>query len=177
MKKVNLITTVSPQKQYELYRWFLVTMILSVGLGIFGAWFIVPKIFLYCSLKKEITQLRDKISNYTNDISSKDVLKREYDELRIRENKINFYKQQKKNPYVHIAEIVDKAGTTLELESIKINKKEIEIDVVSSEKEYVQTFIKNIASSPHFSQIKMFSLQQDRENKKVRCTIKGNIVF
>lgn len=177
MKKVNLITTLPPHKQYEIYRWFCMTIFLGVCFLLIGAYFIVPQIITYSRLKKDIAGFSSTAQEHGQIASAKQSLKKEYDELHVRESKINYYKKQNKNPYIHIAEIVRLSGHGVELESVKINKKEIEIEIVCSMAEYAQTFIKSLSSSSYFSYLKMVSLQQDTHNKKIRCAIKGNIIF
>jgi len=177
MKKVNLINTVSPHKQYEIYRWFWITVFLCICAIMVGSYFVVPQIITYRRLKKDAAQLAPQAKEYTALTSTKDVLKKEYEDLYGRESKITHYKQQKKNPYPHVAEIVRLGGNGVELQSIKLNKKEIEIEITCSAAESAQSFIKSLSGSSHFSYLKMVSLQQDTQNKKVRCTIKGNVIF
>jgi hypothetical protein len=94
-----------------------------------------------------------------------------------RESKITHYKQQKKNPYLHIAEIVQLCGSTIQLQSVKLNKKEIEIEITCSAAENAQLFIKNLSASSYFSHLKIVFLQQDVQAKQIRSTIKGNVIF
>jgi Tfp pilus assembly protein PilN len=177
MKKVNLITPLPPHKQYEIYRWFCMTIFLGVCALLVGSYFIVPQIITYTRLKKGIAGFSATAQEHGQITSDKQSLKKEYDELHVRESKINSYKKQNKNPHLHIAEIVRLSGHHAELESVKINKKEIEIEIVCATAEYAQTFITSLSSSPYFSHLKMVSLQQDTQNKKVRCAIKGNVIF
>lgn len=177
MKKINLINALSPHKQYEIYRWFWMTIFLSGCAIIIGSYFIVPQIITYRRLKKDSEGLINTTQEHATLTSTKETLKKEYDELHAHEAKITSYKQQKKNPYSQIAEIVQLCGNTVELQSIKLDKKEIEIELISSTGDYVQSFIKSLSASPYFSHIKMVSLQQDGQNKKVRCAIKGHVIF
>jgi Tfp pilus assembly protein PilN len=177
MKKINLITALPIEKQYAIKRWFCMTAFLFVCAMMVASYFIVPNIITYRCLKKESAALVHTTKEHALLASTKETLKKEYDELHAREAKINNYKQQKKNPYSHIAEIVQLCGKTVELESIKLNKKEIEIELVSSTAESIRSCIKSLSASTYFSHIKMVSLQQDAQNKKVRCAVKGHVVF
>jgi Tfp pilus assembly protein PilN len=177
MKKINLINALSPHKQYEIYRWFWMTIFLSVCAIIIGSYFIVPQIITYRRLKKDSAGLINTTQEHATLTSTKDVLKKEYDELYTRESKINNYKQQKKNPYSHITEIVHLCGATIQLQSIKLNKKEIEIEIVCDKAENAHALIKSLSTLPYFSHLKIVSLQQDMQTKQIRCAIKGNVIF
>jgi len=177
MKKINLITALPIEKQYAIRRWFCMTVFLFICVVMIASYFIVPNIITYRCLKKENAALVHTTKEHAALTYAKEALKKEYDELHTREAKINNYKQQKKNPYSHIAEIIQLCGNTIELESIRLNKKEIEIEIVSSAAENAQLFIKSLSASSYFSHIKMVSLQQDTQNKKVRCAIKGHVIF
>lgn len=177
MKKINMITTLSPEKQYEIRRWFCITLFLVLCTLSVAAYFMVPQIMLYRSLQKEVAVLRQHTKDYSSQMSTKDNLKKEYDEVRVREAKISSYKQQKKNPYQHVTEIVATGGSDVQLESMKFDKKDVEIAVLCSTAEHARAFLKRLSALPHFSHMKMVSLQQDGQNKQMRCTIKGNVIF
>lgn len=177
MKKINMITTLSPQKQYEIRRWFWMTIFLCMCAIMISCYFIVPQIMMYRHLKKDVNELILKTKEYATLTSTKDALKKEYDELYVRESKINGYKQQKKNPYEHIAEIVAACSNEIKLESVKFNKKEVEIEIVCPTAEHAQVLMKRLSASQRFSHIKMVALQQDMQNKQVRCNIKGKVIF
>src|SRR5438552_2018742 len=150
MKKVNLINTLSPHKQYEIHRWFWMTVLLCVCVILIGSYFIVPQIITYRSLKKESAGLAHTTKEHGAFVSAKEMLKKEYYELHTREAKINNYKQQKKNPHSHVAEIVQLCGNTIQLQSVKLNKKEIEMEIMCSAAENAQLFIKSLSASHYF---------------------------
>lgn len=177
MKKVNFITTLSPKKQYEIRRWFYVTIFLKFCVLVIGTYFIVPQWLLYMSLKKEVSTLREKTKNYTDIIKDKDALKIEYESLRAREGKIDRYSKQKKNPYQHIASIVQASGNDVQLESVRFNKKDVEVVIVCSTSEHAHVFVKRLTASDVFSHVKMISLQYDIQMKSFKCTIKGHVIF
>lgn len=177
MKKINLITSLSPQKQYEIYRWFWVTVFLCLSMAGIGAYFIVPQIIVYRSLQKQIALLRQQTKDYTNVMGEKDGLKKDQDELHARENKITFYKLQKKNPHQHVAELVTACGDDVQIEAVRFDKKRIEITVICPTVEHANVLIKRLSSSQRFSQVKMVSLQQDEQAKTVRCVLTGNVIL
>ena len=177
MKKVNFIASLSPQKQYEIRRWFWATFFLSVCACGIGAYFVVPQLLLYTSLKKEITVLREATKSYGDSVKSKDGLTQEYETLRAREAQINAFMQQKKNPYHHVIVITQACGDGVKLESLRFIKKECEITIVCPTAEHAHVFIKRCNASDKFSHVKMVSLQHDAATKSLRCVIKGNVIF
>lgn len=177
MKKVNMITTLSPEKQYEIRRWFCIALFLFLCTLAVAAYFMVPQIMLYRTLQKEVAVLRQHTKDYASQMSAKDSLKKEYDEVRMWDAKISSYKQQKKNPYQHVTEMVTAGGGEVQLESMKFDKKNVEIAVLCSTAEHARAFLKRLSASSNFSHMKMVSLQQDGQNKQMRCTIRGNVIF
>jgi Tfp pilus assembly protein PilN len=177
MKKINIITSLSPQKQYEIYRWFWITVVASLCMVIIGTYFIGTALCSYNAIQKDLTAITKKTNNYVADLGTNASLKKEYDELRLKENKINAHKMHKKNPYLHIAEIVSLCRDGVQLESLKSEKEDIEIVIIASFSDRIQTMIKQLSASPNFSHVKMISLQHNEQNKELRCMIKGEIIF
>jgi Tfp pilus assembly protein PilN len=177
MKKINLITSLPSEKQYEIQRWFYMTLFLSLSILLVGAYSIIPQCITYFSLRTEVAALHQKTQHYAKSVQEKDALKKEYDELHEHENKINAYKTQKKNSYAHVAEIVAVCNNGTELESVKFNKKEVELNLLCPTAERAQAMVRQLNATPLFSRMKMISLQQDGKSELVRCTIKGNVIF
>jgi len=121
--------------------------------------------------------LKSKINGNAADTNAKNALKKEYDELYARTNKINAYKHQKKNPYLHITEIINACQSSMQVESLRCNKKDVEMTLLCPTAAHAQTLVKQLNASSHFSHVKMISFQQDEQQKQFRCTIKGNIIF
>jgi len=176
MKKVNFITTLSPQKQYEIRRWFWVTIFLCISAIAVVAYFIVPQVCLYWSLKKEITSLHKKTQLYADATKNRDALKSEYDKFRVRENKIDVYTNKAKNPHRYIAVIMQACNEQVKLEALRCNKKECEITILCPTPEHATVFIKHLTASDVFSRVKMVSLQQDGQSKLMRCVVKGTMI-
>src|SRR5438105_3697410 len=145
MKKVNMITTVSPEKQYEIRRWFWITIFLCLCLLLISSYHIVPKIVIYWHLKKQISAWQEKTKNYTTLLGDKETVKKEHDELFARSSKIKVYQEQKKNPYLHIMEIVAACTNDVQLESIVFNRKDVEIEITSSTTEHIHAYIKRLS--------------------------------
>src|SRR5579871_5388512 len=177
MKKVNMITTVSPERQYEIRRWFWMTIFLCLCLILINAYYIVPKLLICWHLKKQINAWQEKTKDYGVLISTKETLKKEHDELLTRSSKIRVYQEQKKNPYQHIMAIVAACNSDVHLESMVFNKKDVEIEITSSTTEYIHAYIKRLSGSHHFSQVKMISLQQDMHNQWIRCKMRAHVIF
>lgn len=177
MKKINCITSLPLDKQYEIRRWFWITILIAVIMMITGGCFLIPQIDRYLSLTKEIALLRKKKESYASANQHSNILKKEYDELSLRENKINSYTQQGKNPLSHIAYIVQTCGSTIQIESIRFNKKSFEVEVLCTDSQQAQLLVQNLSASPGFSQVKMISLHQNAQTNQIRCTIKANVIF
>lgn len=177
MKKVNMITTLSPEKQYEIRRWFWITTFLFFCLMLINAYYIVPKIVIYWHLKKQINAWQEKTKDYAILLGDKETLKKEHDEIVTHSSRIKTYQEQKKNPYQHIMEIVAACNNDVSLESMTFNKKDVDIEITSSGTEHAQTYIKRLSGSYHFSQVKMISLQQDMLNQQIRCKIRAHVIF
>ncbi len=177
MKKINLITSLSPQKQYEIRRWFWVTIFLLICTVAMGVYFVFPQVIMYCSLQKDIARLRQQTKQYGTLTGAQGTLQKEHDELHLRETKINARAQQKKNPHQHITEIVQACGDGVLLQAIRFNKKEVEMTILCPTAEHAQVFVKRLLASPHFSHVKITSLQSEEQSKQLRCIIKGNVIF
>lgn len=179
MKKVNLVATLSPQKQYAIRRWFLVTFFLVVVCVIVSAYFVVPQLLTYIALHQEVNALRGATKEYSARMKEKDALKIEHDQVRTRTKKIEGYDNSPKNPYQYIAAVVQACGdgvTGVIMEAIKFNKKECELTLLCPTSEHATVFIKRLSASGLFANVKLVSLQQDMQTKQLRCVIKGNVV-
>lgn len=177
MKKVNLITSLSPKKQYEISCWFWVTFFMFICILTAAAYYIVPQFFIYRSLQKEIAILHNQTKEYADMLNAKDGLKKEYDDWHVRENKIIARKYQKKNPYQHIVEIIAACGDGVQLEAMQFDKKNIEITMMCPSVEHAHVFVKRLVTSHNFSQIKLVSLQKDEQINMVRVAVKGKIII
>ena len=177
MKKINLITSLSPEKQYEIQRWFWITASLFILLLILIGWLLVPSFLLCTKMKKDIALLRQKSQEHTTIAGTKNALKKEWDELDLRSKRVDNYKQQKKNPYQQIAAIVSASGDGVQIESIRLHKKNSEITIVCPTAEHARIFIKRLSASSYFSRLKMISLQQDQGKKQLMCTISGTLIW
>jgi len=177
MKKVNFITSLSPQKQYEINCWFWVTIFLSVCAISVSAYFFVPQVMCYVSLHKQCVALREKTENYAEVIKNKNTFNKEYDVLRARETKINKYVTKAKNPYDYIATIVQVCGNNIQLESVRFIKKECEITIECQTAEQAYLCVKCINESNKFNHCKITSLMHNMEKKLYKATIKGYIIY
>jgi hypothetical protein len=177
MKKVNFIDPLPPYKQYELRRWFWWTVVIWIISFMIGAYYVAPQLLLYSALKKEIRVLREKTTPYAATAHNKEALKSEHELLSKQSNKINQYIEQPKNPHKYIAAIMEASGNGVKLESLKFNKKDVELTVVCPTPEHATVFIKRLSASDLFAGIKLVSLQHDTQGNQFRAVIKGNIVI
>ena len=176
MKKVNLITSLSPQKQYAIQRWFWVTSVLCVCSVIIGIYFMVPLLVTYRSVKKEVNALQQSTKNYADIVKNKTALKTEHDLVHVRTKKMDNYNRTPKNPHQYIATITQASGDGVVLEALNFNKKNSEITLLCPTSEHATVFIKRLSTSELFVNVKLVSLHQDGQNKQFRCVIKSNIV-
>jgi Tfp pilus assembly protein PilN len=176
MKKVNFITTLSPQKQYAIKRWFVMTFFLVVcSLGI-SAYFIVPQLLIYIALHKEVKTLRIATQEHAAHTKEKDALSTEHDTIRVRTKKIEHYNNAPKNPHQYIAAIMQACGEGVTLEAIKFNKKDCELTLLCPTSEHATVLIKRLSASDLFMHVKLVSLQQDLQTKQLRCVVKSKMI-
>lgn len=175
MKKVNFITTLSPQKQYAIRRWFVVTIFLSMCSLLVSLYLILPPLLTYIALQKEVRELRVVTQEYGARIKEKDELTKEHDQVRIRIKKIETYNDAPKNPHQYIAAIVQASGDGVTLEALKFNKKECDITLLCPTSEHATVFIKRLSASDLFMNGKLVSLQQEPVAKQLRCIVKSRV--
>jgi hypothetical protein len=177
VKKVNFISPLPPHKQYELRRWFWCTALLWIISFMIGAYCVVPQLVTFIALKKEINALHEKTASYSKGVNNRDALKSEHELLSKQSSKINQYIDQPKNPHQYIVVILEASGNGVKLESLKFNKKNVELTILCPTPEHATVFIKRLSLSDLFTGIKLVSLQHDPQTKQLRAVIKGNIVF
>jgi len=177
VKKVNFIASLSPEKQYEIRRWFWITVALFICAILVSTYLVVPQVLRYSALKKEVSALHESSKNYADLTKNKDIVTKEYEELRVRENKVNAYVQHQKNPYNHITAIMQACGDGVKIEAVRFNKKDVEVVILCPTHEHANVCVKRLNSSDTFSHVKMASLQYDAQTKLFRCVVKGHAIF
>ena len=177
MKKVNFITSLSPQKQYAIARWFWVTFFLFVCCVLVNAYFVVPQLLMYISLKKEVSVLRQVTKGYESAAKNKDALATEHDTLRMRIKKIDNYNEIPKNPHQYITAIVQACGDGAILQAVRFNKKNCELTLLCPTHEHATVFVKRLSASELFAGVKLISLQHEGVGKQFRCVVKSGIVI
>ncbi len=179
MKKVNFVTTLSPQKQYAIRRWFWATFFLVICSVVVSAYFVIPQLLTYVTLRQEVNALRMTTQEYGIRMQEKDALKKEHDTMRTCIKKIENYTDSPKNPHDYIAAVVQACGdgaTGVTMEAIKFNKKECELTLLCPTSEHATVFIKRLSASDLFANVKLVALQQEGSVKQLRCVIKSRIV-
>lgn len=175
MKKVNFITSLSPQKQYAIARWFRISFLVCLCSLIIGGYFIIPQLLVYRELSKQVGALRAKAEPHTMHVKNKDALSKEHDVIRARTKKIDQYKDSPHNPYQYMNMIMQSCDSDTVLESVRFNKKECDITILCITPEYATIFIKRLSEKSLFTNVKLVSLQHDSQTKKFRCIIKSFI--
>lgn len=176
MKKVNLISSLSPHKQYEIRRWFWCTALLWVISLSLGLYFMVPQLWNYYALKKNVTALRAKTNDYQECLKKKDVSLSESALLSARSAKIDGYKNKAKNPHQYITVMRQVAESGITFESLKFDKKNIECVIICLSSEHATLFMKRLSVSDLFAGIKLVSLHRDGQSNRFKVVVKGMIV-
>jgi len=173
MKQVNFITSLSPQKQYAIRRWFWATCCLCMIAIVVNVYFIVPQLFVYRALRKEVNVLRAVTKDYVSVVKNKDALKTEHDTMRVRTKKVDSYNASPKNPHQYIAAIIKASGNGVTVESIRFNKQHCELTLLCPTSEHATVFIKRLSVSELFTGVKLVSLQYEEKTKQFRCVVKS----
>ena len=175
MKNVNFITTLSPEQQYEIRRWFILSMVILICTITAISCFMAPHIYALYTTQQEITALEKKTSNYTQSTSTKDALKKEHELLQNKLIRINRYVNQSNNPHSYLAAIIASCGSDAQLEQVRKNKKTCETTTRVPTPERATHMIQQLSGSEYFTDLKLTSLQHDSQTKKFRSTTKCTI--
>lgn len=175
MKHVNFINTCTPQQQYELRRWFILSTMLMACTLIGMSFFFLPQLYALYSTKKEITVLQSKTHNYSELTNTQMKLKTEQAALQKKQVKINHHRNEPNNPHPYLTSIITACGTDVHIEHVRKNKKDCEIVALFPTPERATDMIKQLSNTSQLTQLKLTSLQQETQTKKLRCTIKGTI--
>ncbi len=176
MKKVNLISSLSPQKQYEIHRWFWYTVVLWMISLFIGVYYIMPQIWNYYLLKKDVSALRAITNDYQEYLKKRDSLHNDNALLSAQMAKINGYKNKVKNPHQYITAIRQAAGDGIILELLKFDKKNIECAIICISPEHATVFMKRLSLSDFFAGIKLISLHRDEKSNRFKVVVKGIII-
>lgn len=177
MKHINFITTLSPQKQYAIRRWFWVTFFLCICSIVLSAYVIVPQLVTYISLKNDVKILREQTKQHAEHSTKRDALKTEHEKIRMQSFKMVRYTDTPKNPHAYIAAVVQACGDGVQLEAMNVHKKNCEITILCPTAEYATVFVKRLSALEQFSGVKLVSLQHDNQTKLLRCIVKSKIIF
>lgn len=172
-----MIHTLSAHKQYELYRWFMITSLLFLSIIFIGMYYIGVQLISYCKVRNEVAVAKKHLDTYSAQANAKQSLKKEYDELRLREDVLHNYAMHKKNPYNHLTEISNICGTELFLEAARCAKNTIEITILAPTIKQAQWFNHQVLSSSYFSRSIIHSLQQIDHGKQVRAMITAHMII
>src|SRR5579871_5907956 len=106
MKQINFITTLTPQQQYEIRRWFITSSLITITILIAIICYFAPQLYALHIIKKEIATLKIKTKEYTTLSNTKNTLKKEHDALQEKLQRINSATVAPKNPHAYITAII-----------------------------------------------------------------------
>jgi len=175
MKQINFITTLTPQQQYEIRRWCIISSLITITILIAIICYFAPQLYALHIIKKEIATLKMKTKEYATLSNTKNTLKKEHDVLQEKIQRINNYIVTPKNPHTYITSIIHACKPT-KLESIRSNENDIELIVLCPSTESATTATQTLSDTNLFDNVKISSLQYDNKNNQLRCTVKISIV-
>lgn len=173
MKHFSFIATLSPQQQHEIRRWFLYScaLILLIITGI--TCYLGPDFYNLYTLKKEIALLREKTTTHTDLTNTKNRLKKENGELQKKRTHLNNYITHPKNPLTYLTTIINAGDDKTIIQSIRTNKKNIEITLMCPTTEHATKFAHHLAQTDYFRETHITSLQKHEQKNQFLCTLKG----
>jgi Tfp pilus assembly protein PilN len=175
MKPINFITTLSPEKQYALRRWFFTSLVLSSVMLITLFCISIPRIISLVRIKNEITLLKQKIEQEHSLEKDYQELTTKHGILQGKKTKINNILNQHKNPHEHLVNILNACGKAITIEKIQFNKKSMELTILCPTTQHATILIKRLTALEAFANVKLTSLLQDTQTKQLRCIIKGTL--
>jgi hypothetical protein len=176
MKKINFITTLSPERQYAIARWYKVTFFVSVCCVGATIYFFSEPVLMYRALQKEVAALKTKTTSYDEKYKQKDALQKDHDVVRAHAHKIERYLGKPHNPHDVIKAIVTACSDGVHIESVRCNKKQCELVILCPTTEQATVFTQRLSATKLLNGIKLISLQRDGMNKQFRAVVKGMMV-
>ena len=175
MKHLTFVTTLSPQQQHEIRRWFLISCALVLLLITSLTCYFAPDVYTLYTLRKEINTLKEKTKTHATLSTTKNTLKKENGALQQKRTHIMKYLTHPKNPHVYITTIINACGDKTTAQLIRAHQKDIEITLLCPTTEHATAFARNNANTDYFSDTRITSLQKHEQKNQFLCTIKGTI--
>jgi Tfp pilus assembly protein PilN len=177
MKKINFISTLSPDKQYELRRWYRIVALLLVCSIMMGGYLFFPLVNSLMVVRQQKRVLSAEIKKYQKIEEDNTLLNKHYQENYSRETKVHNHCAKRKSTASCVAEIVAQLPSTVQLELIQIDKKEIEIELLSSHMQDLGVYNKKLLACGCFSSMAIVSLHKEGQSKHLRCRMRGDMIF
>jgi hypothetical protein len=172
--KHTLITSLSPQQQYEIRRWTVISITGLTVSAIIGLSFVVPPLYSLYGTYKEIAEKRKKLMVNNNIDATLSKQKKEYEELHKKYDKVMRSKNNPKNPITYL-ELIMESLKNMTVEKITKHKRSLEITALCTTPHDATAFIENLVASKQYKSVKLISLQQDVQTNRFRCFIQGVI--
>jgi len=176
MKNVNLIQTLSREKQFEIRRWFWCSAILLFLTIATISIFSYLQLSAFYIAQKEVATLREKTKKYNDETENKNKLKSELETLQSKKNKINQFINAPKNPHAILTALTNACGTAITVVEMSLNNKNIELSALCESPEHATVFMQRLSTFKQFSHLKLVSLGLEQSNK-FKITVKGPITF
>ena len=175
MKKLNILSTLSVQQQYELYYWFLTSIFLFISIIAIAGYSMIPLFLQYNNLKNKRYTLQQKTSRYRELMDKKNNAKKEYEIMQGRENKINKYNSFCQSFHAYLLSLYQVIPSSIQLQSIECKKKEFMIHLISNSTQDIQVFVEQLSASDKFKEVILYSLEKKQLNQWI-CTIKIHLL-
>ena len=172
MKQINFVTPISKQTKSEVYRWIVISglltfaVILFIGISVFG------QCYHYSLLRAEKKQVMADHSQCTLVLQTqkeKDVINNSRSE---RLTQLQRYQHQPESITRNLRACNQAIGTGA-LQSCTLSKKTIELAYKSSTISHAQTIIQKLQTVPSISNLQLVALQ--RQNNGVMSTVHAEV--
>ncbi len=175
MKDINLVNTIPLHRQYEVRRWFILSMALLGGTLITITILQVPQLRAWYSINKEKENLEESLHVFESIMDKKHELKQQEQKLRTKKTKLEQYRKDPKNPIRQMQMIVTACDRTIELDGLTIQKSSFKITASCSQVEHATGFIQRLSQDEHVQNTKLVSMQQHKNNQTLHFTVHGKI--
>lgn len=174
MKKNNLIKTLSPEQQYAIKRWFIISLFLSSITIVIVIAFEIPQVYALQSIKKENTALAIQTESFNSIIGQQHKLKKKEQEYKEKQAKITKYKDELISLITHLSTVVQASKPACNIESLHIKPNSIELVAYCTQIQNATNFLDKLVESKQFHDTELTSLQyQTKQNPSFLFTIKG----
>ncbi len=175
MKDVNLVNTIPLHRQYEIRRWFILSMTLLGGTLVTITILQVPQLRAWYSIKKEKENLKESLHIFESVMDKKHELKQQEKQLRNKKTKLEQCTKDPKSPIKQMQMIFTACNSTIELDRLTIQKSSFKITAACSQAEHATGFMQRLSKDTHVQNTKLVSMQQHKNNQTLSFTVQGKI--